>query len=155
MISTYIMMVLLIISFTLNPYLKKKASHNVSSSEFTLIYQIMAIVFIMFYIGYLVQSKTCSILCFKKMTKNDLIWTTFAVITGMVGSILLLFLIKKEEVSYLIPNIQGIVILLGSLIGYFIFKEKIEKYRVIGILLIFFGIISINYGKVTTDSVIV
>jgi drug/metabolite transporter (DMT)-like permease len=147
MISTYIMMVLLIISFTLNPYLKKQASHNVSSSEFTLIYQILAIVFIVCYVGYLVQSKTCSLSCFKKMTKTDLGWTTLAVITGMAGSILLLFLIKKDEVSYLIPNVQGIVILLGSLIGYFIFKEKIDKYRIMGIILIFFGIISINYGK--------
>jgi drug/metabolite transporter (DMT)-like permease len=147
MISTYIMMVLLIISFTLNPYLKKQASHNVSSSEFTLIYQILAILFIVCYVGYLVQSKTCSLSCFKKMTKKDLFWTTLAVITGMAGSILLLFLIKKDEVSYLIPNVQGIVILLGSLIGYFIFKEKIDKYRIMGIILIFFGIISINYGK--------
>jgi drug/metabolite transporter (DMT)-like permease len=147
MISTYIMMVLLIISFTLNPYLKKQASHNVSSSEFTLIYQTLAIAFIVCYVGYLVQSKTCSLSCFKKMTQRDLGWTVLAVITGMVGSILLLFLIKQEEVSYIIPNIQGIVILLGSLIGYFIFKEKFDNYRILGILLIFFGIISINYGK--------
>jgi drug/metabolite transporter (DMT)-like permease len=148
MISTYIMMVLLVISFTLNPYLKKQASHNVSSSEFTLIYQIFAIAFIVCYVGYLIQSRTCSLSCFKKMTKRDLGWTIMAVITGMVGSILLLFLIKQEEVSYIIPNIQGIVILLGSLIGYFIFKEKFDKYRILGILLIFFGIISINFGKV-------
>ena len=147
MISTYIMMVLLIISFTINPYLKKQASHNVSSSEFTLIYQFLAIVFIAFYIGYLIQSKTCSFSCFKKLTRKDLFWTIMAVITGMVGSILLLFLIKKDEVSYLIPNIQGIVILLGSLIGYFIFKEKFEIYRIMGIILIFVGIVSINYGK--------
>jgi multidrug transporter EmrE-like cation transporter len=150
MISTYIMMVLLIISFTLNPFLKKQASHNVSASEFTLIYQILVIVFIFCYVGYLVKSRTCSLLCFKKMTKRDLFWTTLAVITGMAGSILLLFLIKKEEVSYLIPNIQGIVILLGSLIGYFIFKEHLDKYRIIGIILIFVGIITINYGKLLT-----
>ena len=63
---------LLIISFTLNPYLKKQASHNVSSSEFTLIYQILAILFIVCYVGYLVQSKTCSLSCFKKMTNNEI-----------------------------------------------------------------------------------
>jgi uncharacterized membrane protein len=147
MISTYIMMVLLIISFTLNPFLKKQASHNVSASEFTLIYQILVIVFIVCYVGYLVKSRTCALSCFKKMTKKDLGWTTLAVITGMAGSILLLFLIKQEEVSYLIPNIQGIVILLGSLIGYFIFKEHLDKYRIMGIILIFVGIITINYGK--------
>jgi len=147
MISTYLLMVLLIISFTLNPYLKKQASQNVTAPEFALIYQTLAIVFVVIYIVYLIKGRSCSISCFSKMTNKDLFWTICAVLTGLIGSVLLLFLIKRDDVSYLIPNIQGIVILLGALIGYFVFKEKLEKFRVIGILLIFFGIISINYGK--------
>ena len=147
MISTYLLMVLLIISFTLNPYLKKQASQNVTAPEFALIYQSLAIVFVVIYIVYLIKGGSCSITCFSKMNRKDLGWTLLAVFTGIIGSVLLLHLIKRDEVSYLIPNIQGIVILLGSLIGYFVFKEKIEKFRVIGIILIFVGIISINYGK--------
>ena len=151
MVSTYLLMVLLILSFTLNPFLKKQASQNVTATEFALIYQSMAIIFVIFFIIYLIKGRSCSITCFKKMSKQDFIWTILAVFTGLIGSVLLLYLIKKEEVSYLIPNVQGIVILLGALIGYFIYKESFNKFKIIGILLIFIGIISINYGKLTSS----
>jgi drug/metabolite transporter (DMT)-like permease len=151
MVSTYLLMILLIISFTINPFLKKQASQNVTASEFALIYQSLAIIFVLFYLVYLIKGKSCSIYCFRKMSRNDLFWTIMAVITGLIGSVLLLFLIKRDEVSYLIPNVQGIVILLGALIGYFIYKESFDKFKIFGILLVFLGIVSINYGKLTSS----
>lgn len=151
MVSSYILMVLLILCFTINPFIKKHASKNVTSNEYTFIYQIFIVVFIIIYSIYLLQTKSCDLECYKKMTLKELGWTILAVITGMVGSTLLLYLVKMDDVSYLVPNIQGIVILLGALIGYFIFNEVFDKYKVFGILLIFFGIISINYGKLTSS----
>ena len=70
-----------------------------------------------------------------------------AVLTGILGSVVLLYLIKLEEVSYIIPNIQGIVILLGAIIGFFVFHEKFDFFRISGIILIFTGILVLNYGK--------
>jgi drug/metabolite transporter (DMT)-like permease len=147
MVSSYLLIMILIICFTINPFIKKHASKNVNVDEYIFIYQIFILVFIVLSSIYLIQSNTCNINCYKKMTIKDIGWTILAVISGMVGSTLLLYLVKMDDVSYLIPNIQGIVILLGSAIGYFIFNEKIDKFKLVGILLIFFGIISINYGK--------
>ena len=144
-------MVLLILCFTINPFIKKYASKNVTSYEYTFIYQIFIVVFIILYSIYLLQTKSCDLACYKKMSLKELLWTILAVITGMFGSTLLLYLIKMDDVSYLIPNAQGIVILLGSLIGYFIFNEAFDNYKIFGILLIFFGILSINYGKLTSS----
>ena len=151
MTSSYLLMVLLILCFTINPFIKKHASKNVTSNEYTFIYQIFIVVFIIFYSFYLLQTKACDLNCYKKMTSKEIGWTILAVITGMLGSTLLLYLVKKDDVSYLIPNVQGIVILLGALIGYFIFNESFNIYKVIGIVLIFFGILSINYGKLTSS----
>ena len=151
MVSSYILIVLLIICFTINPFIKKHASKNVTSNEYTFIYQIFIVVFIALYSTYLIQTKACELTCYKKMNNKDIWWTILAVITGMVGSTLLLYLVKTDDVSYLIPNVQGIVILLGAGIGYFIFNESFDTFKFIGILLIFFGIISINYGKLTTS----
>ena len=69
----------------------------------------------------------------------------------MLGSILLLYLIKMDEVSFLIPNIQGIVILISAIIGYFVFKETVDVFKAVGIIFIFFGIVSLNYGKLKKD----
>ena len=40
MIYTYILLVLVVLSFTINPYLKKQASNNVTTNEFIVIYNI-------------------------------------------------------------------------------------------------------------------
>ena len=147
MVSPYLLILILIICYTINPFIKKHASKKVNADEYMFIYQIFILVFIVLSSIYLIQSNTCNINCYKKMSIKDICWTILAVILGMIGSSLLLYLVKMDDVSYLIPNIQGIVILLGSAIGYFIFNEKIDKFKFMGILLIFFGIISINYGK--------
>ena len=151
MITTYILMILLIFSFTLNPFLKKQASKHVTTYEFIIIYQILAISLVIGFIFYLLKYKKCSLACFKKLSNTDLVWTLLAVITGILGSILLLYLLKQDEVSFIIPNVQAMVILLGSLIGFFIFNEKINIYKSIGLLLIIVGIICLNYGKLTTS----
>jgi len=144
-------MVLLILAFTLNPFLKKQASKHVTTYEFIIIYQIFAIFIVVGFIFYLLKYKECSLTCFKKLTNTDLMWTVLAVLTGIVGSMILLYLLKKDEVSFIIPNVQAMVILLGSLIGFFIFNEKINIYKSIGLMLIIVGIICLNYGKLTTS----
>ena len=151
MLSSYLLMILLILCFTINPFIKKYASKNVSSYEYIFIYQLFIVAFILVYSIYLLQTNSCKINCYKKMSNKEICWTIVAVISGMFGSIILLNLVKNGDVSYLIPNIQGIVILLGALIGYFIFKESFNQYKVLGILLIFFGILSINYGRLTSS----
>ena len=142
-------MVLLILAFTLNPFLKKQASKHVNTFEFIIIYQIFAIFIVIGFISYLLKYKDCSLACFKKLTNTDLIWTVLAVLTGIIGSLLLLYLLKKDEVSFIIPNVQAMVILLGALIGYFIFNEKTNIYKGTGLIFIILGIICLNYGKLT------
>jgi len=148
---TYLLIILLILCFTINPFIKKYASKNVSSYEYIFIYQIFIVGFIFVYSIYLLQTNSCKINCYKKMSNKEICWTIIGVITGMFGSIIMLNLVKRTDISYLIPNIQGIVILLGALIGYVVFKESFNKFKIIGILLIFFGILSINYGKLTSS----
>jgi len=151
MVSSYSLIILLVLCFTINPFIKKYASKNVSSYEYIFIYQIFIVAFIFVYSIYLLQTNCCQINCYKKMSNKEMLWTVLAVISGMFGSIIMLNLVKRTDVSYLIPNIQGIVILLGALIGYFIFKESFNKFKIIGIILIFLGILSINYGKLTSS----
>ena len=145
MFSLYILLFLQIVFFTFNPFFKRLASKNISSNEFVIIYQLMALVLSICYICYLVKYKNCDFFCIRKLNKKDIIYSLMAVLTGFSGSILFLYLVKKDQLSYIIPNIQGIVILLNMVISYFLLKEKITLNKLIGTLLIFFGIIILNY----------
>ena len=104
---------------------------------------------ILLYIGYQIYTEKCSIYCFKKLNKNDYIYTLLACVTGISGSLLLLHLIKIDEISYILPNVQGIVIALGAIIGYYVYNEKMDKYKIGGIFCIIAGVIAINYSKLT------
>jgi len=146
-IYSYILICLLILSFTLNPILKKTASKNVNSNEFLIIYHFIASAMILVYIGYQIYNEKCSIYCFKKLNKNDYIYTVLACITGIAGSLLLLHLIKIEEISYIMPNVQGIVIAIGAILGYYMYNETMDKYKIGGVVCIIVGVIAINYSK--------
>ena len=145
---SYVLILLVVVSFTLNPYFKKSASKNVSSTEFLIVYHFIASAIILVYIGYQIYTKQCSIYCFKKLNKTDYFWTLMACITGVSGALLLMHLIKLEDVSFIIPNIQGIVITLSALIGVFIFNESINKSKICGIILVIMGVFIINYSRI-------
>ena len=144
---TYLLIFLLIISFTLNPYFKKSASHKVSTNEFLIIYHFIASFLVLCYIGYLIYTKKCSMKCFNKLNPTDYFWTFLACLTGVLGTLLLIHLIKQEEVSFIMPNVQALVIALSASVGYFIFKESMDKFKFGGIVLIIIGVVSINYSK--------
>lgn len=148
MFSLYILLLLQILSFTFNPHLKKRASKNITSNEFIIIYQILAMIFSIIYIYFLINYKNCNLNCFNKLNKSDAIYTFLSVLTGFSGSILLLYLVKKDELSYIIPNIQGVVIILNTLIAYFIFHESLTVNKIIGVCCIFLGILFLNYNKI-------
>jgi uncharacterized membrane protein len=150
---SYILILLVVLSFTLNPYFKKSASKNVSSTEFLIVYHFIASAIILVYIGYQIYTKKCSIYCFKKLNKTDYFWTIMACLTGVSGALILMHLIKIEDVSFIIPNIQGIVIALSTLIGVCIFNESMDKLKICGILLVIMGVFVINYSRIKVKNI--
>ena len=81
------------------------------------------------------------------MTSKEILWSIAAAVTGIIGSLVLIMLVQRDEVSFIMPNVQPIVILIGSILGYFVFKESMGLFKTIGILLIVCGAFCINYDK--------
>ena len=63
-----------------------------------------------------------------------------------IGSFLIytFYIIKNFNLSYIFPIITGITQILVILAGVFIFKEKINIYGLLGILIIVVGIVLLN-----------
>lgn len=63
-----------------------------------------------------------------------------------VGSFLIytLYIIKKFDLSYIYPIITGITQVLVVIAGILLFKEKLNIYGIVGIILIILGIIFLN-----------
>jgi uncharacterized membrane protein len=82
------------------------------------------------------------------MNKSELFWMIMSVIIGTIGALVFIILVQREEVSFILPNMQPLVILIISIIGYFFFKESMSYCKIAGIILIIFGAIFINYDRI-------
>lgn len=63
-----------------------------------------------------------------------------------VGSFLIytFYIIKKFDLSYIYPIITGITQVLVVIAGILLFKEKLNIYGIVGIILIILGVVFLN-----------
>ena len=101
-------------------------------------------VLVLVYAGYLMYQQKCDINCLKKLDKKEFIFSLAGAITTVFGSVLLIKLVKENDASYVIPHIQPIVIIFTIAIGYFIFQEDVNIYKILGGLLVVFGLFVMN-----------
>ena len=144
---TYILIVLLVISFTFNPFFKKKASKNITSQEYLIINHTLVTILIVIYFIYLLYNNKCDWRCFSKLSKTEYLWAVGSAVIGVAGAIILVSLIKRDEITFFIPNVQALVIIVGAVVGYFLFQESMNIYKGIGILLAAAGVFMMNYGR--------
>jgi len=92
----------------------------------------------------------CDITCLKKLTSRDIVYSVLAAITTVGSSLLLINLIQNNNVSYIIPQIQPLVILSTIMTGYLFFGENVESQKILGIGMIIGGLYTINQTKDVT-----
>ena len=142
--STYLLLILLILCWTLNPFLKKNGPKQLSSEEYMFFNHALCTIIILIYFIYLFVNNKCDVNCIKKINNKELIYSVVGAIITVVSSLLLIKLLKDNDASSIIPQIQPAVLLLTILIGYFIFNEELTKNKIIGGCLIIVGIYIMN-----------
>ncbi|QKF94414.1 EamA domain-containing protein [Fadolivirus algeromassiliense] len=146
--STYILLALLILSFTFTPFLRKKILHEFTDEEFYIYSNIIMFTIVILYAIYLLKTNKCSLSMIKeKVNARNVVICTISAITGLAGSILLMMLLKRNDASFVIPQVQPVVILLTMLLGFFMANEDINRFKILGTMLIILGLVAINYGK--------
>ena len=72
--QTYILLTLLIMCWTLNPFLKKQASQKLTAQEYMLFNHSLCTVLVLVYAGYLMYQQKCDIKCLQKLDKKEFIF---------------------------------------------------------------------------------
>lgn len=143
--NTYFFLLLLIICWTTNPFMKKQVATKMTSSEYMIYNHGLCSILIVGYVVYLLLNKQYSIESLKKLTSKDIGISLVAALTTVVASVLLIDLLKNNDASYIIPHVQPCIIVLTLLVGYFLFKEQITSNKIIGTGLIVAGLVFMNY----------
>lgn len=146
--NTYLLLALLVISFTVTPMLRKHVIKDFTDEEFFVYSNIFAFIVILLFSIYFFRIGKCTFSELKqKITTKNATLCALGAITGIIGGITLMALLKRNDASFVIPHVQPIVILLTMTIAYFMATEDINAYKILGTVLIIAGLIAINYGK--------
>lgn len=83
----------------------------------------------------------------KDLRLNEKFYIFILSFIGLIGGICVLFVLKKNEMSYVVPFIGGLRNIIIFFFGYYFLKEKITINNMIGVILISVGIYLINDGN--------
>lgn len=144
MSQTYFFLFLLVFFWTVNPFMKKNASQKLTSGEYLIFNHALCTIIVIVYLIYLLKYNKCDINCLQKLNNRDIIFSILAAITTIGASLVLIHLVQNNNVSYIIPQIQPLVILSTVMTGYLFFGETVESHKIIGIGLIIAGLYVIN-----------
>jgi uncharacterized membrane protein len=135
---------MLIICWTLNPFLKKMMGSKLPANENMIFNHSLCTIIIILYTSYLLITHKCDISTINKLGKKDIL---LGIVTSMItvaSSLLLIKILEENEASQVMPQIQPCVLVLTLIIGYFIFNEKMTKNKILGTSLILGGLLVIN-----------
>lgn len=144
MSQTYFLLFLLVIFWTINPFMKKNASQKLTSGEYLVFNHALCSIIVIIYFIYLIYHKQCDIECLKKLSTKDVLYSLLAAITTIGSSLVLINLIQNNNVSYIIPQIQPLVILSTIITGYLFFGENVDMQKILGVCMIIIGLFIIN-----------
>ena len=144
---TYFYIFVIVLCWTLNPFIKKQVMKKMDPNEYLIMNHSVVTIILVFYLVYLLKKKKCDFNCIKQLTGGDLGLLLIGGITTILATLMLVYLVSTSEVSYVIGNVQPIVIALSIMLGYLFFKEKLGLTKVLGLSFIIVGLVLINKAK--------
>jgi len=144
--SILIYFIVVVTCWTMNPFIKKiiLKGNKLTTDEFFVINHFVITIILFGYYIYLFKTKRCSVHCVKRLDRYDGMYILLAALTSIIAARLLLNIIRSRDISYMVANLQPLIILSTFVVGYLFFKEKISIYRLLGGVFVIIGIILLN-----------
>ena len=132
----------LIVIWSVKPFLKKMGSDNLTAFEFLVLHTFFFTTIIASV--WIIKPELVDVSKFKNLTHKELYGTVILAIISVSSSFMFQKLIKKFDVSYLLPHIQPTVLVIAMILGYF-YGEIISLQKIIGTGTIVAGLLVINW----------
>jgi drug/metabolite transporter (DMT)-like permease len=143
-------LVILTLSWTIGPFIKKIVSKKIGIDEYVVISTTLftIVTYIYYLLMQIFKKKRLDFSSLKDFTINDYALILFVVLNSVLSVIIFIKLVNMTEISYLIPQVQCIIISLTFIIGYLIFNESFSIKKGLGMFFIILGIIFINMKSI-------
>ena len=136
------------ICWSLPFFLIKDLTNYLSKIEIIVISHLVWDVFILSFMGYIWLFNRPKAISFinniKKLPNKYKYYVLSLTIIGIISQLSYFTLLKNNNVSMIIPILNGLSNIFIILLAYLFFKEKLTFVKVIGILLVILGIYLIN-----------
>lgn len=142
--SKYLILGTVVLCWTLTPFTRKRAIGKLTSSEYFVVNFILTATLAALYWVYLVTTGETGVEVWRGMTRSQVTWALVAALLSIVGAIGLIELIRRYQVSHILPQIQPLVLVLTLVSGVVLFKERIGRAKAFGGALIILGVWLMN-----------
>jgi drug/metabolite transporter (DMT)-like permease len=142
--SKYLILGTVVLCWTLTPFTRKRAIGKLTSSEYFVVNFILTATLAALYWVYLVTTGETGVEVWSGMTRSQVTWALVAALLSIVGAIGLIELIRRYQVSHILPQIQPLVLVLTLVSGVVLFKERIGRAKAFGGALIILGVWLMN-----------
>jgi drug/metabolite transporter (DMT)-like permease len=150
MMNVYLLLFILILSYSTTPFLRKNIIYDFTDDEFYIYNNFITLTVILIYSYILVSHRNCNLSSIiSKVNRKNLGICLFTSIISIVGSVVLISLLKNNEISYITPHIQPGIIIVTLLFGVLFSNECINSSKLIGIFIVISGIYLVNFDKTT------
>ena len=144
----YLSMFVVVLLWSFTPFLRKVLLKKLSGFDFYIVTQMIVMLYLFITLGVMkannIETNISSI--FNLSNREKIIFLVAAGAT-FFSSIALINLLKYNEATQIMPQLQPLVIILTIIIGMCLFNEKVNNMEKLGILFIVIGVILVNKFK--------
>jgi uncharacterized membrane protein len=124
LIKHLILFPIIIICWTINPFLIKKPLKKLTPMHYFLLSSILSFSFISIYGLYMYAQNQFNFV--EKLDKTDYLYLITISVLSIIASISFAYLVKTTNISYIRPHISSIIIILTTLFAGLFFNETIN-----------------------------
>lgn len=143
----YLGMALVIFCWVITPFLRKSALKNIPSFDMFVITQSVVLIYTLLIVLYMKLMNKYKFISISNLSKKELCYTLLGGLTTCISSFVLIWLLRFNEVTYILPQLQPLIIVLTVVTGTCLFGENINGSKIFGLLLIIFGVYILNKFK--------